>query len=81
MSDLKMCSCGNYFYEDTVMDELVYAGCDSSEYDGTMCFDCAYHDITGHDYDPYDDDGIPDGCRECGGDYPNCSSSCSLYDD
>ena len=29
-----------------------------------------------------DDDGlIPEGCAACGGDYPNCTSSCSLFDD
>ena len=28
--------------------------------------------------DTYD---IPHGCRECGGDYPNCTTSCQLMDD
>lgn len=24
---------------------------------------------------------IPEGCRACGGDYPDCTSSCPLFDD
>lgn len=24
---------------------------------------------------------IPEGCRACGGDYPNCKDSCKLFDD
>jgi len=32
--------------------------------------------------EPIDDvGGIPEGCRACGGDYPNCVDSCPLYDD
>lgn len=31
--------------------------------------------------DDYDPDYIPEGCRACGGDYPNCTSSCPLFDD
>lgn len=81
MDELKTCSCGNGFYEDTVVQDLVYVGLDPDEYDGTCCFDCAYYEMTGRDYDPYDSNGVPDGCRECGGDYPNCRSSCSLYDE
>ena len=81
MYELKQCSCGNSFYPDDVESSLEYKGLDSSQYDGTTCFECAYRDILGYDYDPYDSDGIPDGCRECGGDYPNCRSSCNLYDD
>ena len=27
----------------------------------------------------YDD--VPECCRACGGDYPNCASSCPLWDD
>lgn len=26
-------------------------------------------------------DHLPDGCRECGGDYPDCKDSCPMYDD
>lgn len=28
-----------------------------------------------------DDDDIPEGCAACGGDYPNCTDSCPLFDD
>ena len=28
-----------------------------------------------------DSDSIPDGCRQCGGDYPNCADSCPRFDD
>lgn len=34
--------------------------------------------------DPYeddDDDYIPEGCRACGGDYPNCTDGCPLFDE
>ena len=29
----------------------------------------------------YDEDYIPPGCRACGGNYPNCTSSCPLFDE
>ncbi len=28
-----------------------------------------------------DFNSIPEGCAACGGDYPNCTSSCPLYDE
>lgn len=28
-----------------------------------------------------EDDGIPEGCSACGGDYPNCMDGCPLFDD
>lgn len=33
------------------------------------------------DDDDGDDDDMPEGCRACGGPWPSCQSSCSLYDD
>lgn len=27
------------------------------------------------------DDDVPEGCAACGGPYPNCCSSCPLFDD
>ena len=33
------------------------------------------------DEDDYDSNGIPFGCRACGGDYPHCKQGCSLFDD
>lgn len=29
----------------------------------------------------YDDDDIPEGCRACGGPYPDCTDSCPMFDD
>ena len=55
----------------TVPDEDDY---DPSEYgDGT-------------DYEPNyesweDEEEMPEGCRACGGPWPECKISCSLYDD
>lgn len=33
--------------------------------------------------DEYEEDelDVPEGCRACGGDYPNCTTSCPLFDD
>lgn len=28
-----------------------------------------------------DDDDMPDCCKACGGPYPDCMSSCSIFDD
>lgn len=28
-----------------------------------------------------DDEGMPEGCAACGGDWPNCTDGCPLYDD
>ena len=36
------------------------------------------------DLEPDDDDfvyDIPEGCKACGGDYPNCADSCPIFDD
>lgn len=42
-------------------------------------------DPHGHDHTELnyldDDDGIPEGCAACGGDYPNCTTSCPMFDD
>lgn len=32
-------------------------------------------------YDDDDDDDIPEGCAACGGPYPQCTTSCKLFDD
>ena len=34
-----------------------------------------------YDQEEFDYDDIPFGCRACGGDYPNCTTSCPLFDD
>lgn len=33
------------------------------------------------DVDEMDDDDIPWGCRNCGGPYPLCTSSCKMFDE
>lgn len=53
------------------------------------CLDCGGK--LGIDPDPYynqwlfdgaeDDDDMPEGCSACGGDWPNCTTSCPLYDE
>ena len=45
------------------------------DWDGET-YTCDYCDS---DYD--DDDDIPEGCAACGGDWPNCTTSCPMYDD
>ena len=32
-------------------------------------------------FEDEEDDDIPEGCAACGGDYPNCASSCPLMED
>lgn len=44
--------------------------------DGT--FDCCECEET-FDYDDLYD--VPPGCESCGGPYPQCKSSCKLFDD
>ena len=38
------------------------------------------YDEENEDYDD-DSDDVPVGFRACGGDYPNCTTSCPLFDD
>ena len=41
-------------------------------------------DESGDNYDFYEDDDydeVPEGCRACGGPYPDCMTSCNLFDD
>ncbi len=33
------------------------------------------------DDDDDDGDGMPEGCAACGGPWPSCQTSCSMYDD
>ncbi len=42
--------------------------------------DCGSDEIC-FDSPDEDEDDIPEGCAACGGDYPNCTSSCPLYDE
>ena len=50
------------------------------------CPSCGYiMDIDDWDEDDLDDeedeDGIPFGCSACGGPYPDCISSCNMFDE
>lgn len=63
------------------------------EYDVYVCPACGYEaDRMEYEYekdeewtsemlDIYEGDIPPDGCRECGGPYPDCEISCRLYDE
>ena len=44
---------------------------------GSLCFDAELFD----DDDGIGYDGVPCCCAACGGDYPNCKTSCPLFDD
>jgi len=44
-----------------------------SGYDGVYCQSC-WREIVALQND------IPEGCRACGGNYPNCKYSCNLFD-
>ena len=47
----------------------------------TFCGECAIEQMKYILKNRDNSDSIPDGCRECGGDYPNCADSCSMFDD
>ena len=56
--------------------------------DGVLrCPSCGYSvEREDYDYEEYfdddcDDDRIPTGCMACGGPYPQCTTSCKLFDD
>ena len=58
---------------------------DMDDKDQLICPSCGYsveHDV--YDYDEYFDDSDeepPFGCKACGGPYPQCKTSCKLFDD
>lgn len=45
------------------------------------CADCAISSAELEKEKGIDDDSIPSGCAACGGNWPNCKTSCPLYDD
>lgn len=45
------------------------------------CADCAISNTEQDEEEEIDEDGIPVGCAACGGDWPNCTTSCPMYDD
>lgn len=65
--------CGNRGYQEDPDDpEDIYFEHDRNEYN-------MFYAEDPEDYE--DEDDIPEGCRACGGDYPNCISGCNLMDD
>lgn len=44
------------------------------------CPSCGYS-MDEDDWDRDDDSEIPSGCAACGGPYPQCKTSCKLFDD
>lgn len=70
------------------MDKWICPGCDNSaeredpNEPEEIYFQYNESDDYAHYYgEPEDDDDIPEGCAACGGDYPNCCSSCNLMSD
>lgn len=46
------------------------------------CFSCGYTmDEADWEPDDEDPDEIPWGCQSCGGPWPECKASCSIYDE
>lgn len=68
-------------------DEWVCPQCGNSAYlEDPYDFDTLYFRLSPDDdyleyFDGSNEDAIPEGCRACGGDYPNCCSSCNLMSD
>lgn len=55
----------------------------TADNDEWICTECGIlNDVTEENIVDDDDeyDGIPVGCRACGGNYPLCCDSCPLYD-
>lgn len=54
----------------------------NEQHSDLVCEECGYSiDPWADDYQPPEPDNIPEGCAACGGPYPNCTSSCNLFDD
>ena len=66
---------------------LVDDGYDPQEQcDMYLCSNCGGYFRADGDFDEIpvedsDDDDIPEGCKACGADYPNCKTSCNAFDD
>lgn len=78
-------SCGSNFNEDEAASTF------NSYFDGNydydlngwegICADCAICNTEHDEEEGIDEDGIPVGCASCGGDWPNCTTGCPMYDD
>lgn len=47
-----------------------------AKWDVMVCDSCGYMSICSSG-----EIAIPEGCRACGGPYPNCMTSCNIFDD
>ncbi|GHU53544.1 hypothetical protein AGMMS49975_11880 [Clostridia bacterium] len=73
-------------YNDELPDEmlLICHSCDvvmdySAKLERFKC-SCCGEEVAEDDYYEYDG-GTPFGCRACGGPYPQCMTSCKMFDD
>ena len=63
------------------MDYTICPDCGSTmsydpELDILVCKECGHTDIYS-----IGEIVVPEGCRACGGPYPNCMTSCNIFDD
>lgn len=75
------CTCGTVMMY-TNHNEFTCMECGNHAYfkdDGDLYYEHNPED----DYEEYygEEDDIPEGCRSCGGDYPNCVDGCNLMND
>ena len=76
-------------YEDDILNHIrdgyfICNNCESimnlNDDDRLVCASCGY--MVNHDeYYEENNDDIPYGCAACGGPYPQCKTSCKLFDD
>lgn len=79
------CSCGKEFDIDEAASTF------NAHFDGEFdyyfngwenwCADCAIANTELDIEEGVYDGEIPVGCRACGGDFPNCKTSCPIFDD
>lgn len=86
MSDKFTCeSCNEPYDENTAAEEF------NSHFDGEFdyffngwegyCSDCAICEQENREEPIYSEDNPPPGCRACGGPFPQCTTSCPIFDD
>ena len=69
--------CGEEFDEDDTVERLASIGAEFIwPVHHKMCPDCAEDEVE----NASGGSSVPSGCRACGGDYPNCKDSCSMFD-
>lgn len=78
-SGQKCPDCGSELERDSDEEMWVCPNCGFEGY--TSMLGGSAHIVSDDDDDYGSEDDIPEGCQACGGPYPNCKSSCSLFDD